>query len=135
MYTKPKKALPERVSLHDCKITDCEIHNKTLKLEFAKGFYVLDSSDRWKLNGKQVNFTDIDSDFCSVRILGKKKYRKYDIQEFPKLLKKKNISSFEIVDQYFGYNSVMLCGVLWKNDIWKQFQLELYYDGDMIYEY
>lgn len=92
------------------------------------------ASEEWAESGKVV-FEDIDHDFCEFNVLGKKKWRKYELQKLEKFLKKDSVCRFEIVDEYYGYSSAMFCGYFWHKGKHKQFQVKLCYYGDIIYKY
>lgn len=133
---KPKRILPNKVILHDAVITECTLKKDFFKLIFSGGFQLITengNAEVWAKSGS-VTFEKIDPDFCSFSVIGRKKHREYEISEFLELLKHKKTKQFEIVDEYYGFSSIMLCGYFWHKHKHKKFQIKLYYKGDMVYE-
>lgn len=135
---KERNGSPDKITLHDAVITDCKLDLNRLTLVFDRGFMFIQSdrnaAEKWAEYGKVV-FEEVDADFCEFNVLGKKKYRTYELSDLNKFLKKKSVGCFELVEEYYNYSSAMLCGYFRHKSNLKQFQIKLHYYGDMVYKY
>lgn len=124
-------------SLHDMRICKIESIKKSLKLYFENG-YVASTEPYRQVNGN-ITIEEVDYDFCFAYLLsdngsfgtfnGKKLSLLDFLEEYTKF-------SFEVVDENYGYNSVVYNGYLMlpeKNDL-IELTLTIYHFGNIIYE-
>lgn len=125
-YIKPNLELP--VSLHDAKVT--KITRKEgapqkgeLTLYFKEGYRVQAGKD-WISTGEgEVRFQGIDWDFSSVRYVGEKTFTEISFLQFQKDLEE---SSFEIVEESYGYNRSVFSGYRYQDGFFKV-EVEIYH--------
>lgn len=123
--------------LHDMRICKIERAEKTLKLSFEKG-YVAAAAPYRQVNGS-ISIQEVDYDFCFAYVLSKDgrfgtfRGEKLSLQDF---LKKYPSFSFEVVDESFGYNSVVYNGYLLlpKKKNFLELTLTVYHFGNILYE-
>ena len=61
---------------------------------------------------------------------GKFKGRRWTVKKFAN--KFRNIDMV-IIDDTYGYNRIVLSGMFYQGDEWKEWSMNIYYTGDMIY--
>jgi hypothetical protein len=131
----------EPYSLHDShirKIKVLEIGDKqetNLKILFKDGFYVPKDKDALPIRGKLL-FEKVDMDFSNVYVMkvhqrnGKISGRKYTLQSFTKKCGKVDM---EIIDATYGYNTSKFSGYMYEKRQIKEFVIEIYHFGNMVY--
>lgn len=137
MITLYKYKADTPYSLHDMRICKIECIDKLLKLYFENG-YVECKEPYHQVNGT-ISIEDVDYDFCYAYLLsdngqlGSFNGKKLDLLDF---LKEYTSFSFEVVDESYGYNSVVYNGYLTlpkRNDL-IELTLTIYHFGHIIYE-
>ena len=117
-----------------CKI---ECRNKSLKLYFENG-YVACTEPCQQVNGN-ISIEEVDYDFCFAYLLsdygnlGTFNGKKLALLDF---LREYTNFSFEVVEESYGYNSVIYNGylILPKKDEFIELTLTIYHFGHIIYE-
>lgn len=124
-------------SLHDMRICKIECLNNLIKLYFEDG-YVECTEPYLHVNGN-ISIEEVDFDFCYVYLLsdngelGEFNGKKYYLLDF---LKEYKEFSFEVVDENYGYNSLVYNGYLsLPNDSrLVEMTLTIYHFGNIVYD-
>lgn len=124
-------------SLHDMRICKIESIDKSLKLYFENG-YVACTEPCQQVNGS-LSIEEVDYDFCFAYLLsdngnlGAFNGKKLALLDF---LREYTNFSFEVVDESYGYNSVVYNGYLFlpEKDDFVELTLTIYHSGHIIYE-
>lgn len=124
-------------SLHDMRICKIESIEKSLKLYFENG-YVACTEPYQQVNGT-ISIEEVDYDFCFAYLLSDNgKFGAFNGKKLALLdfLREYTNFSFEVVDESYGYNSVVYNGyliLLEKEDL-IELTLTIYHSGNIIYE-
>lgn len=135
METIAPKAPGQPFSLHDAHITRMVAKPNKLKLKFKEGFYYPHKGDALPIQGS-VLLKGIDYDFSNLTILdvsggrGKLKGRRWSVKKFAH---KFPDIDMEIVDVNFSHYQIVLSGMLYEEDSWKEWSMDIFYTGDMVY--
>ncbi|RDU24901.1 hypothetical protein [Anaerosacchariphilus polymeriproducens] len=129
-------------SLHDSHIKKIKIQKiddedfVNIKILFKEGFYVPKDNDTIQIKGKLL-FKQVDLDCSFVYIMGIKGLncgkiagRKYSLKSFVEKYEKVDM---EIIDATYGYNMSNFSGYMYFKHKIKEFTIELYHFGDMIF--
>lgn len=124
-------------SLHDMRICKIESIGNSLKLYFENG-YESCKEPYQQVNGN-ITIEEVDYDFCFAYLLsengsfGAFNGRKLCLLDF---LKEYTNYSFEVVDESYGYNSVVYNGYLSlpERDNSIEITIAIYHLGNIIYE-
>lgn len=122
-------------SLHDMIICRIESIEDTLKIYFEDG-YESCTEPYQKVNGT-ISIEEVDYDFCLAYLLsddgslGEFNGKKFALLDF---LKEYRNFSFEVVDESYGYNSVVYNGYLDLPEKKVEFTFTIYHFGNIIYE-
>lgn len=134
-YRKPNVDLP--VSLHDASVTKMTFRagdkplSGELILYFQDGYRAL-VEKKWTPTGLgEVIFSGIDWDFSAVRYFDHDLVREISFGEFQKDLHE---SSFEIVDESYGYNRSVFSGYRYQNVFFKV-EMEIYHFSETEYRW
>ena len=149
-----EKGYPD-ITLHDCTVCKAQLKKGDLTLEFDdNGFWIGKNHSQnpfgqvLRTGKAQIKFTNIDPDFSSVHIhkkpfFGGKKSTVRKEVPLCDFIKKLNGGkwTFEVVDEYQKYRSVMYCGCVKKakKPYFTDMQIEIFYENrqyfwDKIYE-
>lgn len=137
MITPYKYKADAPYSLHDMRICKMECIGKSLKLSFETGF--VECTEPYRQVNGHITIEEVDYDFCFAYVLSKDgrfgafRGKKLSLQDF---LKKYPSFSFEVVDESFGYNSVVYNGYLLlpKKKDFIELTLTVYHFGSILYE-
>jgi hypothetical protein len=124
-------------TLHDPKINKIENIDDSLKIYFENG-YISSTEPYQQVNGN-ISIEEVDYDFCYAYILsdngnlGKFTGKKITLLDF---IKEYTKFSFEVVEESYGYNSVVYNGylILPGKDNFIELTLTIYHFGNIIYE-
>lgn len=124
-------------ALHDTRINKIENKDNSLKIHFENG-YISSTEPYQQVNGN-ISIEKVDYDFCYAYILsndgnlGEFIGKKITLLDFIKEYKE---FSFEVVDESYGYNSVVYNGylILPGKDSFIELTLTIYHFGNIIYE-
>ena len=124
-------------ALHDTKINKIENIDDSLKIYFENG-YISSTEPYQQVNGN-ISIEEVDYDFCYAYILsdngnlGKFTGKKIALLDF---IKEYTKFSFEVVEESYGYNSVVYNGylILPGKDNFIELTLTIYHFGNIIYE-
>ena len=124
-------------SLHDMRICKIESIDKLLKLYFEDGYF--SCSKPYQHVKGNVSIENVDYDFSFAYLLsdngnfGVFSGKKFFLSDF---LAKYTGFSFEVVNEAYGYNSVVYNGYLKlpKKDDFIELTLTIYYFGNIVYE-
>lgn len=137
MITTYKYQFNAPYALHDMRINKIENTDNSLKIYFENG-YVSSTEPYQQVNGN-ISIEKVDYDFCYAYILsndgnlGEFIGKKITLLDFIKEYKE---FSFEVVDESYGYNSVVYNGylILPGKDSFIELTLTIYHFGNIIYE-
>lgn len=137
MKTEYKHNPPIPYSLHDMWVKRIALQKETIKFEFEYGYVKLvEPFDQ--VNGS-ITIEGVDFDCANVFMqskwgeYGRFQGEKLRLSEF---LKKYDWSSFEIVDELYGYNQLLYSGYLSVKgaDDLIEIDISIYFTGNIIYE-
>lgn len=137
MRTAFKHNPPIPYSLHDMRINELKIINDKILFVFENGYVKL-SAPYPHVNGT-VTIEGVDFDFVSVQLYNNNgEYGKYQGEKLAltDFLKKYDWTSFEVVDELYGYNQVLYSGYLSVkgNDNFIGMDISIYFTGNIVYE-
>lgn len=121
-------------SLHDMRVIEFEVNDNTLIMRTQSG--MTKTTEPYGQPDGYVEFHKVDWDFCyayTMDILaneGEFSGRKMSLQDF---IAEFENSSFEVIDETFGYNSTKFSGWLLQKGHMQECIIELYHLGDMVY--
>ncbi|NLV89440.1 MAG: hypothetical protein GX021_08785 [Tissierellia bacterium] len=137
MKTEYKHNPPIPYSLHDMRVKRITLQKETIKLEFEYGYVKLVEP----FDQVDGSITIEGVDFDSANVLMQSKWGEYGSFQGEKLrlsefLKKYDWSSFEIVDELYGYNQLLYSGYLSVKgtDDLIEMDISIYFTGNIIYE-
>src|SRR5690625_3492292 len=137
MKTEYKHNTPVPYSLHDMRVKRITLQKETIKLEFEYGYVKLVEP----FDQVDGSITIEGVDFDSANVLMQSKWGEYGSFQGEKLrlsefLKKYDWSSFEIVDELYGYNQLLYSGYLSVKgtDDLIEMDISIYFTGNIIYE-
>ena len=137
MKTEYKYNPPIPYGLHDMRVKRIELQKETIKLEFEYGYVKL--AEPYDQVDGSITIEGVDFNFANVLVqskwgeYGRFEGEKLGLSEF---LKKYDWSSFEIVDELYGYNQVLYSGYLLVKDADDLIEVDIsiYFTGNIIYE-
>lgn len=137
MITLYKYKLDVPYNLHDMRICKIESLDRSLKLYFENG-YVKSTEPYQQVNGN-ISIEEVDYNFSFAYLLsddgnvGTFSGKKFELLDF---LSEYTNFSFEVVDESYGYNSVVYNGylILPENDHFIELTITIYHFGRIIYE-
>ncbi len=124
-------------SLHDMRTSKVEIIGKNIRFYFDEGY--VETKENFSQVAGNILIENVDFDFSYIHFLsdngaygdfiGKK-------MEIPKFMKDYNHFSFEIVDETYGYHTIVYAGYLSlpNKEHLIDMSISLYYTGNIIYE-
>lgn len=137
MKTEYKYNPPIPYSLHDMRVKRIALQKEAIKFEFEYGYVKL--VEPYDQVDGSITIEGVDFDF--VNVLVQSKWGEYGSFQGEKLrlsefLKKYDWSSFEIVDELYGYNQVLYSGYLLVKgaDDLIAMDISIYFTGNIIYE-
>ena len=137
MRTEYKHNPPIPYSLHDMRVKEIIIQDKTIVFEFEDGYEKL--TEPFEQIEGNITIEDVDFD-CSCVMLQSKlgNYGKFNGEklEIERFIKRYKSYSFEIVDELYGYNQVLYSGylsILGSEDL-VQMDISICFTGKIIYD-
>ena len=137
MRTEYKHNPPISYSLHDMRVKEIIIQDKTIVLEFEDGYEKI--TEPFEQIEGNITIEDVDFD-CSCVMLQSKlgNYGKFNGEklEIERFIKRYKNYSFEILDELYGYNQVLYSGylsILGSQDL-VQMDISIYFTGKIIYD-
>lgn len=137
MRTEFKHNPPIPYSLHDMRISEIKIIDDKILFSFENGYVKL--AEPYLQVDVKIIIEGVDFDFVSVQLYSKNgEYGKYQGEklELADFLKKYNWTSFEVVDELYGYNQVLYSGFLSvkENNDFIEMDISIYFAGNIIYD-
>ena len=134
-YSKPNPILP--VSLHDARVEEISLRrgekplSGELTLYFPEGISA-EVEGEWVITGPgEVRFGGIDWDFSGIRYYEGDSVTERSFEEFSADLKE---SSWEIVEESYGYNRSVFAGYRYRDGFFKV-EMEIYHFKETVYFY
>lgn len=137
MKTEYKYNPPIPYGLHDMRVKRIALQKEAIKLEFEYGYVKL--VEPYAQVDGSITIEGVDFDCANVHVqskwgeYGNFQGEKLRLSEF---LKKYDWSSFEIVDELYGYNQVLYSGYLIVKGAGDLIEMDIsiYFTGNIIYE-
>jgi hypothetical protein len=136
-YIKPNVLLP--ISLHDARVTKVIVENPIssfkdgiLILEFEDGFFKVDEKEVYHTGKSSIEISGVDYDFSHVYYCEENNREEV---EFVGFMKDVEESSFEIIDETYGYNQTKFRGSLFLAEKWVDVEVEIYHFNMTLYRW